>query len=201
MTPCGVVSWFSFIGLHFSPYPAFNQILPGWSLWSLSSIIQPPSLSLSLPHKTRVISFLPSTLLHTLILNLYVVPVLHSLCHFFFPQLTCELGIIVPILQIQCSQFSSVSQLCPTLCDSMDCSTPGLPVHLQLPEFTETHVHWVSDAIQPSRPLLSPSPPAFNLSQQQGLFKWVSSSHQVAKVLEFQLKHQSFQWIFRTDFL
>ena len=77
----------------------------------------------------------------------------------------------------------------------------GLPVHCQLPEFTQTHVHWVGDTIQPSHPLSSPSPPAFNLSQYQGLFKWVSSSHQVVKVLEFQLQHQSFQWIFRTDFL
>ena len=83
----------------------------------------------------------------------------------------------------------------------MDCSTPGLPVHHQLPEFTQTHVHWVGDASQPSHPLSSPSPPAFNLSQHQGLFQWVSSSHQVAQVLEFQLQHQSFQWIFRTDFL
>ena len=73
--------------------------------------------------------------------------------------------------------FSSVAQLCPALCDLMDCSTPGLPVHHQLPEFTQTHVHWVSDAIQPSHPLSSPSPPAFSLSQHQGLFKWVSSSH------------------------
>ena len=77
----------------------------------------------------------------------------------------------------------------------------SLPVHHQLLEFTQTHVHWVGDAIQPSHPLLSPSPPASNLSQHQGLFKWVSSSHQVAKVLEFQLQHQSFQWTFRTDFL
>ena len=98
-------------------------------------------------------------------------------------------------------QFSSVTQLCPTICDPMDCSTPVLPVNRQLPEFTQTHVRWVSDAIQPSHPLSSPSPPAFNLSQHQGLFKWVSSSHQVAKVLEFQLQHQSFQWISRTDFL
>ena len=83
----------------------------------------------------------------------------------------------------------------------MNCSTPGLLVHYQFPELTQTHVHWVSDAIQPSHPLSSPSPPAFDLSQHQGLFKWVSSSHQVAKVLEFQLQHQSFQWTFRTDFL
>ena len=73
------------------------------------------------------------------------------------------------------------------LCDPMDCRTPGLPVHHQLPEFTQTHVHWVSDAIQPSHSLSSPSPPAFNLSQHQGLFKLVSSLHQMAKILEFQL--------------
>ena len=98
-------------------------------------------------------------------------------------------------------QFSSVTQLCPTLGDPRDCSTPGLPVHYQLSEFTQTHVHWAGDAIQPSHPLSSPSLPSFNLSQHQSLFKWVSSSHQVARVLEFQLQHQSFQWIFRTDFL
>ena len=98
-------------------------------------------------------------------------------------------------------QFSSVAQSCPTLCNLMDCSTPGLPVHYQLLEFTQTHVHWVDDAIQPSHPLSSPSPPAFNLSQHQGLLKWVSSLHQVAKVLDFQLQHQSFQWTPRTDLL
>ena len=97
-------------------------------------------------------------------------------------------------------QFSSVAQSCLTLCNPMNCSTPGLPVHHQLPEFTQTHVHWVGDAIQPSHPLSSPSPPALNLSQHQGL-KWVSSSHQVAKVLEFQLQHQSHQWTPRTDLL
>ena len=95
-------------------------------------------------------------------------------------------------------QFSSVAQL---TCDSMDHSTPGLPVHHQPLEFTQTHVHWVGDAIQPSHTLSSSSPPTFNLFQHQGLFKWVSSSYQVAKVLEFQLQHQSFQWILRTDFL
>ena len=95
----------------------------------------------------------------------------------------------------------SGSHLCPTLCDPTDCSTPGLPVRHQLPESTQTHIHRVGDAIQPSHPLSSPSPPALNLSHHKGLFKWVSSSHQVAKGLEFQLQHQSFQWIFRTDFL
>ena len=88
----------------------------------------------------------------------------------------------------------------------MDCSTPGLPVHHQLLEFTQTHVHWVCDAIQPSHPLLSPFAPALNLSQHQDLFKGVNSLHQVAKVLEFQLQHQSFQWTpgltsFRMDWL
>ena len=88
------------------------------------------------------------------------------------------------------------------LCNPMNRSTPGLPVHHQLPEFTQTHVHWVvSDAIQPSYPLSSPFPSAFNLSQHQGLFKLVSCLHQVAKVLELQLQHQSSQWIFRVDFL
>ena len=96
---------------------------------------------------------------------------------------------------------SSVIQSCLILRNLMDCSTPGFPVHHQLPELAQTHVHRVGDAIHPSHPLLCPSPPTFNLSQHQGLFQWVSSSHQVAKVLELQLKHQSFQWIFRTDFL
>ena len=90
-------------------------------------------------------------------------------------------------------QFSSVDQSCPTLCDRMNCSTPGLFVHHQLPEFTQTHVHHVGDVIQPSHPLSSPSPPASNPSQHQGLFQRVNSSHEVAKVLEFQLQHQSFQ--------
>ena len=96
-------------------------------------------------------------------------------------------------------QFSSVAQSCPkTLCNPMDCSTPGFPVHHQLLKLTQTHVHRVGDAIQPSHPLSSPFPPAFNLSQHQGLLQWVSFLHQMAKVLE--LHHQSFQRVFRTDF-
>ena len=83
----------------------------------------------------------------------------------------------------------------------MDCSTPGFPVHHQLPEFTQIHVHRIGDAIQPSHHLSSPSPPASHLSQHHGLFQWVGSLHQVAKVLEFQFPHQSFQWIVRTDCL
>ena len=97
--------------------------------------------------------------------------------------------------------FSSVTQLCLTFYNPLDCSMPGLPVHHQLLELTQTHVHSVGDAIQPSHPLSSPSPPAFNLSQHLGPFQWVSSAHQVARVLEFELPHQSFQWIFRTHFL
>ena len=84
-------------------------------------------------------------------------------------------------------QFSSVAQSCPTLCDPMNRSTPGLPVHHHLPEFTRTRIHWVSDAIQPSHPLSSPFPPAPNPSQHQSLFQWVKSLHEVAKLLEFQL--------------
>ena len=101
---------------------------------------------------------------------------------------------------IQCS-VQSLSNV--RLCNPMDCTTPGFPVYHQHPELAQTHIHRVGDAIQPSHPLLSRSPLAFNLSQHQGLFQWVSSSRQVAKVLEFQLQLQLqfFQWLFRTDFL
>ena len=99
------------------------------------------------------------------------------------------------------AQFSSVAQSCPTLCDPMDCSTPGLPAHHQLPEFTQAHVHRVGDAIQPSHPLSFLSPPAFSLSQPQVLFKWVSSSHQVAKVLKFYLQYIQELISFRMDWL
>ena len=98
-------------------------------------------------------------------------------------------------------QFSSVAQSCPTLCGPMNHSTPGFLFHHQLLEFTQTHVHQVGDAIQPSHPLLSPSPPAPNPSQHQGLFQCVNSSHEVAKVLEFQLQHHSFQRNPRADLL
>ena len=91
------------------------------------------------------------------------------------------------------------SYLCPTLYDPMNHSTPGLPVHHQLLEFTQTHVHQVSDTIQPCHPLSSPSPTAPNPSKHQDLFQWVTSSHEVAKVLKFQLQYQSFQWTLRTD--
>ena len=105
------------------------------------------------------------------------------------------------VVHIHNIQFSLVAQSCLTLCNPMNHSTPGLPVHHQLQEFTQTHVHRVGDAIQPSHLLSSPSPPALNPFQHQSLFQWVNSSHEVAKVLEFQLQHQFFQWIPRTDLL
>ena len=114
---------------------------------------------------------------------------------------TLVIGVFFFLIILVFFQFSSVTQLCPTLCDPMNRSTPGLPVHHQLPEFTQTHAHRVGDAIQPFHPLSSPSPPAPNPSQHQGLFQWVNSSHDMAKVLEFQLQHQFFQWTPRTDLL
>ena len=121
---------------------------------------------------------------------------------FHSPLSPSSRGSLAPLCFLPSAQsVSSVTQSCPTLCDPRNCSTPGLPVHHQLLEFTQTHVHWVGDAIYPSHPLSSPSSPAFNLSQCQGLFRWVSSLYQVAKMLEFQLLHQSFQWTPRTDFL
>ena len=110
------------------------------------------------------------------------------------------LSLDICIRSFQSNQFCSVAQSCLTLCNSMDWSSPGFPVHHHLPELAQTHVHQVSNAIQPSHPLLSPSPPTFNLSQHRGLFQVVSSSHQVAKVLEFQPQHQNLQWTFRTNF-
>ena len=101
-------------------------------------------------------------------------------------QLKCNVATWRNTIQ-QSDQIRSIAQSCLTLWDPMNRSTPGLPVHHQLPELTETHVHRVSDAIQPSHPLSSPSPLAPNPSQHQSLFQWVNSSHEVAKVLEFQL--------------
>ena len=105
-----------------------------------------------------------------------------------------------------CYRCFSVTKLCPTLCNCIHCSTPGSPILYYLPEFAQTHVHWVSDAIQPSYPLSPPSPFALNLFQHQGLFHWVGSLHNVIKALELQVQHQSYQWIcrlisFRIDWL
>ena len=113
-------------------------------------------------------------------------PIVRGLnCSLIFPIGYLLENVFLPPLSVQ---FSSVTQLCLTLCDPMGCSMPGFPVHHQFPELTQTHVHRVGDAIQPSHPLLSPSPPAFNSSQHQGLFQWVSSSHQVAS---FSIKRVS----------
>ena len=119
----------------------------------------------------------------------------------------CYISLVFSIIQmfyfLWFSMFSSV-QFSSVVANSlwrMNRSKPGLPVHHQLLEFTQTHVHCVGDAIQPPYPLSSPSPPALNLSQHQGLFQWISSLHQVARVLEISFQHQSFQWIFRVDFL
>ena len=109
-----------------------------------------------------------------------------NVMHFPFSQLTF-VSKYKFLFSLSSVQFSSFTQSCPTLCDPMNCSTPGLPVHHQLQEFTQTHIHRVSDAIQPFHPPSSPSPPAPNPSQHQSLFQWVNSSHEVAKVLEFQL--------------
>ena len=105
----------------------------------------------------------------------------------------------VKFLSREICWISPVAQSCPTICNPMDCGMPGFPVHHQLPELAHAHFHQVGDAIQPSYPLSSLSPPTFSLCQHQDLFQWVSSSYQMAKVLELQLQHQSLQWIFRID--
>ena len=121
--------------------------------------------------------------------------------HWRFVLFLLNIFALLPFFAFISVQFSSVTQLCLTPCDPMNCSTPGLPVHHQIPESSEIHVHRDSDAIQSSHPLSSPSPPALNPSQHQGLSQWVNSLHQVAKVLEFQLEYQSYQWTPRTDLL
>ena len=162
------------------------------SLWNVN--IKTDCASVSQPPREERSQWAPISkqmIGHRNICKLRITPISsHLLSNNSSPLNWLELSNNSPLISVQ---FSSVAQSCPTLCNPMNHSTPGLPVHHQLPEFTQTHVSWVSDAIQPSHPLSSPSPPAFNLSQHQGLFQWVSSSHQVAKGLEFQLQHQSFQ--------
>ena len=125
-----------------------------------------------------------------------------STLHLWDSSMMVHVTIICSVLLL-CNILSccSFDQLCLTLCHPMNCSMPSFSVLHYLPEFAQTHVCWVDDAIQPSYPLSPPSPPALNLPQHQGLFQWVDSLHQVTKVLELQLQHQSFQWISRTDFL
>ena len=169
-------------------YPYDQDTMLSQNLSSLSSM-NPLSSHFVLPCRH------PLLLLQPLWLCRFSDPWCHRVSVYSVPSNYC----VPPSLL----QFSSVAQSCQTLCDPIDCSMPGLPVHHQLPEFTQTHVcRRVSDAIQASHPLSSPSPPALNLLQHQGLFQWVSSSYQVAKVLlKFQLQHQSFQWTPRTDLL
>ena len=123
---------------------------------------------------------------------------LHFLIRLVFPWIQPEIGFFIGSNHYCCC---SVTKLCLTLCNPKDCSRPGFPVLHYLPEFTQTHVHSVGEAIQSSHPLSSPFPPALNLSHHQSLFPWVSYLHQVAKALELQLHHQSFPWLFRVDFL
>ena len=158
---------------HLAPWPQ----LPLYPLWdprrapaaqrSVVQGVEQPDFALRASHK-----FAP----------LFVTKEMQLSCH--FPWATWGIA--------NCGQFSSVTQSYLTLRNPMDCNKQGFPVHHQLPKLAQIHVHWVGDAMQPSHPLSSPSPPAFNLSQHQGLFQWVSPSHQVAKVLEFWLQHQSF---------
>ena len=152
--------------------------------------------------------FYPTTTFKTLLFTpclLFHLVIDCSLQDSLFPLVFKYLGVqylLVPSSSWCAYCCCSVTTLCLILCYLMDCSMPGFPAHHQLLELAQTHVHWVSDAIQTSHPMSSPSP-AFSLSQHQGLFQWVSSSQQVAKVLEFQLQHQSFQWLIfsRTNFL
>ena len=139
---------------------------------------------------------------HVCLFFIHVLPVNHTVCVFWgYLSLLTNTGFI--LADVWYTPCCSVAQSCATLCDPMDRSTPGFPVLHCLPEFAQTHVRGVNDVIQPSHPLLSPSLVTFNLSHHDGLFQWVSSLHQVAKVLKLQLQHQHqfFQWIFRVDFL
>ena len=124
-----------------------------------------------------------------------------SSIHGIFQAGVLEWGAIAFSEQHCSVQFNSVAQLCLTLCNLMDCSTPGLPFHDQCPEFTQIYVYWVGNAKESSHPLSCPFHSTFNLSQYQGLCKWVSSSDHMAKILTLQLQNQSFQWTFNTDFL
>ena len=129
----------------------------------------------------QFLSSLSCSFQYPYLLSLWLNLFLYSL--FFLRQL--QTGLFISPSDNSLVQFSSDTQSCPTLCDPMNRSTPGLPVHHKLPEFTQTHVHRVSDAIQPSHPFSSPSLPAPSPSQHQSLFQWVSSTHEVARVLEF----------------
>ena len=176
------------------PFLSFIKAILAWNIRLVSLIFIKKSIIIFL-FFPLVCSFL---FIHSYFHEGYYLNVNKNLLHrcFWF-----NLWVFKNFKQIFCVQFSSVAQKCLTLCDAMNWSMPGLSDHHQFREFTQTHVHWVSDAIQPSHPLSAPFFLAFNLCQHQGLFQWVSSSHQVAKVLEFQLQYQSFKWTLRTGFL
>ena len=199
---CSVVSFFCFPGIASPHFP--HSPLATWPhLSTLGPALFLPAILSSLPFKVEfnTTSFLVLSLtylgrVHYFRCNGPIVD--HSTFAFIFIII---LWLCIFYIYIYIYQFSSVAQLCPTLCDPMDYSMPGFPAHHQLPELAQTYVHWVSDAIQPSHPLSSPSHPAFNPFQHQGLFQWVSSLPQVTEVLKLQLQYQSFQWVFRTGFL
>ena len=167
--------------------------------WSLFQFCPPPT---SFPLVAITLFSASTCLFYSYSLIGFYISHISETIQYFFPTRCLLSALFFSPLYLGCLfSFSSVTQSCLTLCDPINCSTPGLPVHHQLPESTQTYVHRVSDAIQPSHPLSSPSPPAPNPSQHQSLFQWVNSSHEGAKVLEFQPQHQSFQWTPRTDLL
>ena len=167
--------------LHTPRAIVFRWTVCGFGIWG--------TWFLSLFSEKREIQTLKMALTHT-----------HTHTHTSWKPETGSIYLFIWEIQFNYCYYS-VTQLCLTLCDPMNCSTPGFPALHYLPEFAQTHVRWVNDVIQSFHPLLLPSPPAFSFAQHQGLFQWVCSSHQVANVLEVQLQHQSFQWIFRVDFL
>ena len=170
-----------------------SQEFASWKNWPASAVKQSPALlpSLLTPCPTPFTRTHTHTHTHTQASNeIMSHPFTHTHTHTRKQAMKCQQSAKNKSGQeyfFSSVQFSSVTESCLTLCDPMNRSTPGLPVHHQLPEFTQTHVHQVGDAIQPSHPLSSPSPPAPNPSQHQSLFQWVNSSHEVAKVLEFRL--------------
>ena len=199
---CSAVSFFCLPGIA-SPHFPHNPLATWPHLSTLGPALFLPAILSSLPFKVEfnTTSFLVLSLT-------YLGRVHYFWCDGPMVDHSTNSFIVIIILWLHIYmcvcvyQFSSVQLLSHVwLCDSVDYSTPGFPAHHQLPELAPTHVHQVSDTIQPSHHLSSPSPPAFNPSQNQGIFQWVSSLHDVAKVLELQLQHQSFQWTLRTDFL
>ena len=200
---CSVVSFFCFPGIASPHFP--HSPLATWPhLSTLGPALFLPAILFSLPFKVEfnTTSFLVLSLtylgrVHYFWCNGPIVD--HSTFAFIF-IIYCDYIYIYTHIYVSV-QFSSVAQPCPALCNPMDYSMSGFPAHHQFPELAQTYVHCVSDAIQPSHLLSSLSPPAFNPSQHQGLFQWVSSLHQVTEVLKLQLQYQSFQWVFSTGFL